>query len=89
LDQFEKNHPSEPHYYLSLLGTHTERRGAGLGMNLLRECLARIDALGGASYLESSNPVNNERYRSVGFTDYGSFTVPSGHVVTTMWRPAR
>ena len=88
-DQFEAARPSEPHYYLSLLGTHAHHRGSGLGMRLLRENLERVDALGAAAYLESTNPVNNERYRSVGFVDHSQFTTASGHVVTTMWRPSR
>jgi GNAT superfamily N-acetyltransferase len=85
---FGKAHPSEPHYYLSLLATHEQHRGHGSGMALLRENLARIDVLGAPAYLESTNSANNERYKSVGFRPHGSFTVPSGHVVTTMWRPA-
>ncbi|MDQ2958649.1 MAG: GNAT family N-acetyltransferase, partial [Actinomycetota bacterium] len=88
-ERFEVHHPSEPHFYLSLLATHRDRRGAGSGMGLLRENLARIDALGAPAYLESCNPVNNERYRGVGFVECGEFAVPSGHLVTTMWRPAR
>jgi GNAT superfamily N-acetyltransferase len=87
-EQFERHRPSEPHFYLSLLATHAEHRGAGLGMALLRENLARIDALGAPAYLESSNPVNDQRYRDVGFVDRDTFTIASGHVVTTMWRPA-
>ncbi|MHB1209247.1 MAG: GNAT family N-acetyltransferase [Acidimicrobiales bacterium] len=85
---FGEAHPSEPHYYLSLLATHEHYRGHGSGMALLRENLARIDVLGAPAYLESTNSANNERYRSVGFRPHGSFAVPSGHVVTTMWRPA-
>jgi GNAT superfamily N-acetyltransferase len=88
IGQFEDLRPSEPHFYLSLLATHTDHRGSGLGMGLLRESLARIDALGVPSYLESSNPANDARYSSVGFTERGAFTAASGHVVTTMWRPA-
>jgi GNAT superfamily N-acetyltransferase len=84
---FEQNHPREPHFYLSLLATHRDHRGKGVGMGLLRESLARIDAIGSAAYLESCNPVNNDRYRGVGFEDHGHFVVPSGHIVTTMWRP--
>ena len=49
----------------------------------------RIDALGAAAYLESTNPVNNERYRRAGFERRAGIAMPSGHVVTTMWRPAR
>ena len=87
--QFEEVRPTEPHFYLSLLATHRDHRGRGFGMGLLRENLERIDALGGAAHLESSNPVNDARYRSVGFERQGEFTVASGHVITTMWRSAR
>jgi len=88
IELFGEARPSEPHYYLSLLGTHMNHRGHGLGMALLRENLARIDSLSAPAYLESTNPTNNERYESVGFRPHGSFTIPSGHVITTMWRPA-
>lgn len=58
-------------------------------MGLLRENLARIDALGMPAYLESSNPTNNDRYESVGFAPQQELVMPSGQVVTTMWRPKR
>ncbi len=91
LERFEANHPrGEPHYYLSLLGTHPDHRGHGHGMRLLAANLARIDAEAVAAYLESTNPANNARYESVGFKVTGGFEgyVP-GSVITTMWRPAR
>ena len=88
-DQLDAAHPDEPCFYLSLLGVHDDHRGKGLGMGLLAECLARIDALGAPAYLESSNPANIDRYRSVGFTPRDTITIATGHVVTTMWRPAR
>ncbi|OQD52017.1 GNAT family N-acetyltransferase [Streptomyces phaeoluteigriseus] len=86
-DKLEEVHPSEPHFYLSLLGTHSDHRGRGFGMGLLKENLTRIDALGAPAYLESSNPANNKRYASLGFTVRDAITMASGHVVTTMWRP--
>ncbi|MGV9263763.1 GNAT family N-acetyltransferase [Kitasatospora sp. NPDC003701] len=90
LGLLEEAHPKgEPHFFLSLLATHGDHRGHGLGMGLLAENLARIDALGGAAYLESCNPANNERYERAGFSELDRVTVPSGHVVSTMWRPAR
>ena len=90
LHRFEAAHPYDrPHYYLSLLGTHPDHRGKGLGMALLAEALTRIDALGAAAYLESTNPVNNERYMNAGFEPRAEITMPSGRIVTTMWRPAR
>ncbi|MHA6765303.1 GNAT family N-acetyltransferase [Streptacidiphilus sp. PAMC 29251] len=87
--QLEAARPSEPHYYLTLLGTHDDHRGKGLGMGLVTESLARIDALGACAYLESSNPANNARYQRAGFTARDRITTATGHVVTTMWRPAR
>jgi GNAT superfamily N-acetyltransferase len=88
IDRFEQAHPQEPpHYYLSLLGTHPEHRGKGLGMALLAENLALIDAEGMPAYLESSNPANDARYERVGFSKVGAFTTPDGaRTVTTMWR---
>ncbi|QNE46066.1 GNAT family N-acetyltransferase [Glaciihabitans sp. INWT7] len=87
--QFEELRPTEPHYYLNFLATHDDHRGHGLGMALLRQNLDRVDALGAAAYLESTNPANNARYRRVGFEPRGAFTTATGHVVTTMWRSAR
>jgi GNAT superfamily N-acetyltransferase len=91
LDLFERAHPREvPHYYLSLIGTHPEHRGKGVGMGLLRDNLEVIDAEHMPAYLESSNPANNKRYESVGFQAIGGFSYPGdGPYVTTMWRPAR
>jgi GNAT superfamily N-acetyltransferase len=91
LTRFDAAHPrDEAHYYLSLLGTHPDHRGKGLGMALLEHDLALIDADGVPVYLESSNPANNHRYAGVGFEAVGEFSYPGGGpVVTTMWRPAR
>jgi GNAT superfamily N-acetyltransferase len=87
---FEAARPTEPHFYLSLLGVHDDHRGKGLGMSLLAENLERIDALGAPAYLESSNPGNNARYEKAGFVAHGEIVVPAtGHVMTTMWRSAR
>jgi GNAT superfamily N-acetyltransferase len=81
---------SEPHYYLSLWGSHPARRGEGIGTRLLVDNLARIDAEHMPCYLESSNPVNLERYARLGFHRHGELTMPAGGpVVTTMWRPSR
>jgi GNAT superfamily N-acetyltransferase len=88
LDRFDDSHPhGEPHYYLSLLATHPRARGRGVGMGLLADSLALLDAEGAAAYLESSNPVNDSRYERLGFVPSGAFSTPDGaHTVTTMWR---
>lgn len=89
-DRFQANHPAEPCYYLSLLGTHPDHRGRGQGIGLLEGNLARIDEQGMPAYLESTNPVNDHRYEALGFAQIGEFSVPGGGpTVATMWRQAR
>lgn len=89
LTLFAAAHPrGQPHYYLSLLGTHPAHRGQGVGMGLLADNLALIDREGMPAYLESTNPANNRRYEAVGFEPRGRFSLPDdGPAVTTMWRP--
>jgi len=84
---FEHARPDEPHFYLSLLGTHVHHRGRGLGTALLRHVLELVDQQRMPVHLESCNPVNEPLYRRLGFERSGEFAAPSGHVVTTMWRP--
>lgn len=87
--RFEAAHPAGPFFHLTILATHTAHRGKGLGRGLLAETLTRIDAMGAAGYLESTNPANDKLYQSVGFAPRAEITMPTGHIVTTMWRPAR
>jgi ribosomal protein S18 acetylase RimI-like enzyme len=90
-ERMESAHPDDPpHYYLSLLGTHPDHRGKGLGMSLLAEILTEIDAEGMPAYLESSNPGNDARYERLGFTRIGEFERPDGKLTcSTMWREPR
>ena len=87
---FEEHHPDEPFHYLSLLGTHPDHRGHGLGMALLESRLRQLDELKEPSLLESSNPVNHERYKRLGFSVIDEWRAPDeGPPVVVMWRPAR
>lgn len=87
-ERFDEARPSEPHYYLSLLGTHPDHAGNGWGMGLLADNLARIEGEGAAAYLESSNPANVPRYERLGFTVFDEFVVAEGISVAQMWRDA-
>jgi GNAT superfamily N-acetyltransferase len=91
LKRFEDTHPRDtPHAYLSLLGTHPDHRGQGLGMALLADDLERMDGDRVPAYLESTNPANDRRYRGVGFEPVGEFrTVDEKRVITRMWRAPR
>jgi len=87
-ERFDASHPqTEPHAYLSLLATHPDHRGQGIGQTLLADVLGRWDALGVPSYLESTNPANDHRYVRAGFRPVGGFrAVIDGVPITTMWR---
>ena len=90
-ERFASNHPKgEPHAYLSLLATHPDHRGRGVGQRLLAADLARWDAEGVPAYLESTNPANDHRYERAGFQRIGGFrAVLDDAPISTMWRPAR
>jgi GNAT superfamily N-acetyltransferase len=90
-ERFEAAHPLErEHYYLSLLGTHPDHRGKGIGMGLLADNLRQIDAQGVPAFLESSNPANDRRYEQLGFARWGEFELgEDGPDVTQMWREPR
>lgn len=90
-ERMERAHPAgPPHYYLSLLGTHPDHRGKGLGMALLADNLAKIDSEEMPAYLESSNPQNDPRYERLGFVRVGDFERPGGQLTcSTMWREPR
>ncbi|MCX8501094.1 MAG: GNAT family N-acetyltransferase [Alphaproteobacteria bacterium] len=88
LQKFDDCHPRErPHYYLGLLAVKDGHRGKGIGIELLKENLARFDSLGVPAYLESSNKSNNRKYEALGFLPVVEFTTYSGGpAVTGMWR---
>jgi GNAT superfamily N-acetyltransferase len=87
LSRFDAHHPDERFHYLSLLATHPDHRGHGLGIDLLSSRLAELDALGEPSLLESSNPANNARYAGLGYEQIDEFSAPSGGPpVAVMWR---
>jgi GNAT superfamily N-acetyltransferase len=89
-DQFEEHLPEGDYYHLEWWATHRDHTGLGIGTSLLRDNLARVDALHMPSYLESTNPANLARYESHGFLPQDEFApARGGPVITTMWREAR
>jgi GNAT superfamily N-acetyltransferase len=67
LNAVEKDHPTEPHYYLAFVGVDPESQGRGMGSILLHPVLQRCDAEGAPAYLEASAPRNRELYERHGF----------------------
>jgi GNAT superfamily N-acetyltransferase len=89
LERFDEHHPTEPFWYLSLLGTHPDHRGHGFGMRLLAENLKVVDTERMPAFLESTNPINHARYARYGFElSDGFLCSDDGPPVATMWRPA-
>jgi ribosomal protein S18 acetylase RimI-like enzyme len=67
LDDLERKHPKEPHYYLEFLGTSPAHRGKGIGARLIEPMVARADTEGLGMYLENSNEANLAFYGRFGF----------------------
>jgi hypothetical protein len=87
--QFDERVPAGSFYHLEWWATHRRHAGRGFGASLIAENLARVDAEHLPSYLESTNPVNLQRYEALGFRRIDEFAPPGGPTVTTMWREAR
>ena len=87
-ERFEASRvPLGAHYYLSLLATHPDHRGRGIGQALLAANLAAWDDADIPAYLESTNPSNDHRYARAGFRAIGGFhTVRDPSRVRAMWR---
>lgn len=89
-DAMRRHHPTEPHYYLFLVGVVPPARGQGLASALLRETLAQADARGVPCYLENSNPANRRLYERLGFVGSTPFTAGSDcPPLVPMWREPR
>lgn len=89
LEQMGAYHPSEPHWYLPLIGVDPARHGHGLGSALMRHALRRSDADGVPAYLESSNPRNIPLYERHGFEIIGNIQVGSSPAIVPMLRKPR
>ena len=81
--------PSEPHWYLSLIGVETLHRNKGYGADLLEHVLAQCDGEHRAAYLWSSNKKNISFYQRHGFKIVGEIQIGSSPPVFPMLRSSR
>lgn len=84
-----RHHPTEPHFYLFLLGLVPGSRSRGLGSVLLAPVLARCDAEGLPAHLESSNPRNVTFYERQGFETVWEDAPDGGPLLRGMRRAPR
>jgi GNAT superfamily N-acetyltransferase len=86
LDEIDKYHPTQAHYYLEYLGVEPGYQGKGFGSFILKHLIAKADELGVGCYLENANPRNVPFYQRFGFQITGEkeiIGIPSWF----MWRP--
>ena len=88
-EQMARYHPTEPHWYLPLIGTDPARQGSGVGSALLRHATDICDRDGVPAYLESSNPRNIPLYERHGFKVLGRIQHGRSPVITPMLRRPR
>jgi ribosomal protein S18 acetylase RimI-like enzyme len=89
MQQMERYHPREPHWYLPLIGIDPAKQGRGLGGALLRHALAICDKDHSIAYLESSNPRNVPLYERHGFEILGTIQVGGSPTIIPMLRKPR
>jgi GNAT superfamily N-acetyltransferase len=89
MDQIERNHPREPHWYLQAIGTDPDKQGKGYASVLMRHQLSLVDGQVMPAYLESSKEKNIPIYASFGFELTGEIRIKNGPVIYPMWRKAR
>lgn len=70
-EQMAAFHPSEPHWYLPLIGVDPRFQGRGYGTLLMKEGLAACDSHRQLAYLEATSPVNRSLYERLGFRVLG------------------
>jgi GNAT superfamily N-acetyltransferase len=89
LEELASYHPSEPHWYLPLIGVDPAYQRKGYGTVLIDDTLRRCDRDHVAAYLESTNPANIPLYQRHGFTLLGTVQAGSSPPLFPMLRPAR
>ena len=82
-------HPSEPHWYLPLMGVDPLQQGKGFGSALLQHTLIQCDRDSKLAYLESSNPRNIPLYERYDFELLGKIQAGTSPPIFPMLRRPR
>lgn len=86
LNEMDKQHPSEPHWYLAAIGVDPLFQGRGIGTALLRTRLDVCDRTGLPAYLETQKPENVPYYERFGFTVRHTVAKQGCPTLWAMWR---
>lgn len=85
-EQMSRYHPSEPHWYLPLIGVDPFHQGKGLGAALRQHPLVQCDRDRKSAFLESSNQQNVSLYERQGFEVLGRIQVGTSPTLFPMLR---
>jgi len=88
-EQMDSYHPTEPHWYLPLIGVHPAQQGRGYGSALMEHALIQCDRDKKLAYLESSNPRNITLHERHGFELLGTIQVGLSPPISPMLRKPR
>ncbi|MET0503572.1 MAG: GNAT family N-acetyltransferase [Candidatus Binatia bacterium] len=86
LEQMDRYHPSEPHWYLPMIGVDPAKQGNGYGSALLKHALEWCDVERKLAYLESSSPRSVALYQRHGFASVGTIRVAGSPPMFPMLR---
>lgn len=89
IEQMASHHPSEPHWYLPLIGVDPIQQRKGLGSALMKYVLVRCDRNKQLAYLESTNPKNIPLYEREGFERIGTIQTGTSAPIYPMVRKPR
>ena len=89
MNQQGEFHPTEPHWYLPLIGVDVTKQGLGYGSALLRHALERCDRDRLPAHLEATNPRNRVLYERHGFQELGVIQAGSSPPMWPMQRKPR
>jgi GNAT superfamily N-acetyltransferase len=86
LEQMGHYHPTEPHWYLAMLGVEPNRQSKGYGSALIQNVLQDCDRTQTPAYLESSHPRNVPFYQRHGFEVIGTIQAGASPTMYPMIR---
>lgn len=88
-EEMGRYHPSEPHWYLPLIGVEPARQGKGCGSALMRHALLACDRDRRPAYLEATSGQSIPFYQRHGFVLLGTIRVGTAPPIFPMLRAAR
>jgi GNAT superfamily N-acetyltransferase len=88
-EEMARYHPSQPHWYLPLIGVAPSHQGRGYGSALMGHALRRCDRDGLPAYLEATTPKSVPLYERHGFEVVGTIQIESAPPIFPMVRVPR